>query len=188
MAHHFSLKELMNMRKSMAQNKPTTSPSTTQAPTQTTPIEGKTVLEKLEKVNYMRNLTKVNNSNSSSSGTTTQHSDASTFDLQSTKKRSIAICMVCVDKIPHEDIWKKWQTQSETCEYDVDFAIHAKFPDKIQSVWAKKYTLPISFMPEWNSPEVIRAMLATLEKALENQNNERFVFVTGNVLMNYILY
>lgn len=80
-----------------------------------------------------------------------------------------------------EEIWRDWisQGQQPNCPYSAELYIHAKFPAKISSPWARERTLTETFNPEWNSPEVIRAMLATLKWGLENPNNNRFVFATG---------
>lgn len=84
---------------------------------------------------------------------------------------------------PQEDIWRAWIEDgvSSSCTYQAELYIHAKYPERIQSPWVRSRTLTHSFRPEWNSPEVIRAMLAVLEKALVNKHNGRFVFGTGLV-------
>jgi hypothetical protein len=83
-----------------------------------------------------------------------------------------------------EEIWRAWVEQGllNACPYQAELYIHAKFPERIRSPWVRSRTLTHSYRPEWNSPEVIRAMLAVLEKALTNKSNGRFVFATGNVL------
>lgn len=70
----------------------------------------------------------------------------------------------------HEDVWKLWEevgNASEGSPFRGRVFIHAKYPQKISSVWVRERTLPFSFAPEWNSVEVIQAMLATMELALE---------------------
>jgi hypothetical protein len=110
--------------------------------------------------------------------------------------------MVIVDELYHEEIWKEWSNQTtfsntsitdnsslsskkdvlsnkQDIKIEAKFFIHAKHPEKIKSKWVKEKTLDFSFQPEWNSPEVIRAMLAVLKKAFEDESCGRFVFATG---------
>lgn len=90
-----------------------------------------------------------------------------------------------VDCLLHEDIWRDWINQSKesSLPYGARLFIQAKNPEAIQSEWVRDQLLPISFDPTWNSPEVLRAMLACLDAALEYQDEEksrceRFVFAT----------
>ena len=96
----------------------------------------------------------------------------------------IAICLVIVDKLHHEDIWKTWVSESNPSEdaktiFTANLYIHAKFPDKITSPWVRERVLDHSFLPEWNSVEVVCAMISVLQKALEEKSAVRFVFGTG---------
>jgi hypothetical protein len=109
--------------------------------------------------------------------------------------RTIAICIVIVDELYHEDIWKHWLSENESSassssssaqsrEYDARFYIHAKRPDRV-SDWVRERLIPECFAPEWNSPEVVRAMLALLQNALIPDStrgprcvHERFIFAT----------
>jgi hypothetical protein len=95
---------------------------------------------------------------------------------------SLSSCCKIYD--PQEEIWRAWieESLSSSCPYQADLYIHAKYPERIQSQWVRSRTLSHSYRPEWNSPEVIRAMLAVLEKALANDQNGRFVFGTGHQL------
>jgi hypothetical protein len=110
--------------------------------------------------------------------------------------------LVIVDKLHHEEIWRSWM-ESAPEGFGVNLVIHAKHPDRIESAWVREHTLDITYKyvawlslcvvailstavaprsyarsPEWNSPEVIRAMLAVLAKALEDTHCQRFVFGT----------
>lgn len=89
----------------------------------------------------------------------------------------IAICLVIVDKLHHEEIWRSWM-ESAPEGFAVNLVIHAKHPDRITSEWVRQHTLDITYNPEWNSPEVIRAMLAVLARALEDPHCHRFIFGT----------
>ena len=101
--------------------------------------------------------------------------------MENTVRRSIVICLVIVDCLHHEEIWKEWISESTSvgCEYSADLIIHAKYPEKIKSNWVKMRTLEKSFRPEWNSVEVVRAMMALLEKAVQDKHCGRIVFGTG---------
>jgi len=96
-------------------------------------------------------------------------------------KKVVAVCLVIVDKLPHEAIWRHW-IESSTQEYSARLFIHAKNPDKIASPWVAAHTLPHTYSPEWNSPEVVRAMLYVLEAALQDAECQRFVLGTESCI------
>ena len=88
----------------------------------------------------------------------------------------------------HENIWKDWIENNSLHnstkidnknKYNVRLFIHAKHPHKIKSTWVKSKLISKNFEPEWNSVEVIRAMVACLEEALQDTEVEKFVFATG---------
>ncbi len=93
--------------------------------------------------------------------------------------RHISVCLVIIDTLHHEDIWRSWVSESRDDGYSADLCIHAKFPDKIVSPWVRARTLPFSFLPEWNSIEVVCAMVAIMQKSLENESCGRIIFGTG---------
>eukprot|EP01031_Cornospumella_fuschlensis_P032007 gene32007-38700_t len=108
-------------------------------------------------------------------------------------ERGIAICVVIVDELYHEEIWKAWlatnsssQSASKRFNYHAELFIHAKYPDRIQSEWVKRRTLPFSFSPYWNSPEVVRAMVALLHEATTSHETtkeyHRFIFATESCI------
>lgn len=103
----------------------------------------------------------------------------------------IAICLVIVDTLPHEEIWKEW-VNCKPSTYDARFFIHAKHPERIQSSWIREHLIDCSFRPEWNSIEVVQAMLAVLDRAMlftsvdsNTPNCGRFVFGTESCLPIY---
>lgn len=126
-------------------------------------ITGNSVLERLEKISYVNSLREV--------------CPRVSVDYD---RKTIAICLVIVDDLPHEGIWRAWIEQASS-KYKAQLFIHAKHPDRIQSPWVRSRTLDKTFSPEWNSPEVIRAMLATLSWALDDKSCGRFVFGTGGL-------
>ena len=105
--------------------------------------------------------------------------------------KTIAICLVIVEDLLHEDVWRQWiednNTQINDREYKAKLFIHAKNPEKIKSEWVKSHTLSHSYRPEWNSPEVVRAMLAVLTEAIKDETCGRFVFGTESCLPMYTL-
>jgi hypothetical protein len=97
----------------------------------------------------------------------------------------IAVCLVIVDCLIHEDIWKLWidQSNEDNSPYGAMLFIQAKSPSAVKSEWVQRHLLPITFEPSWNSPEVIRAMLACMHSALNYRADdgscfERFIFAT----------
>lgn len=157
MAQNLSRKELINLYKSRKKGDNGSSSADSEV------ISGTSVLERLKKLSYLNSIK------------TISPAVVSVPVLQKT----VAICLVIVDTLPHEDIWRTWMEPEHACDYKAQLYIHAKFPDKITSPWVRSRTLDKSFLPEWNSPEVIRAMLATLSWALEDESCGRFVFGTG---------
>lgn len=104
----------------------------------------------------------------------------------SSSRRYIAVCIVIVDDLYHEEIWKRWCTDSQN--FGAELFIHAKYPAKIESPWVKERLVERTFDPEWNSPEVVRAMLELLSSAISKQNRtidgefERFIFATESCI------
>eukprot|EP01041_Mallomonas_annulata_P012859 gene12859-27114_t len=157
MAQNFSITELMSLYRS--KNKP----SKFSLPSK---IVGHNLLKKMEKLVYLTRSRPLNQIE-------ILHENES--------RRTIIICLVIVDKLYHEHIWKDWIKQAETipnCPYRAKLVIHAKHPDAITSPWVKAATLKTSLRPEWNSPDVIRAMLACLQEGLKDPSAGRFVFAT----------
>eukprot|EP01038_Epipyxis_sp_PR26KG_P015105 gene15105-20323_t len=102
--------------------------------------------------------------------------------------RNICICIIIVDELIHEDIWRFWleDVKKHSSSSRAILKIHAKYPENIKSEWVKQFLIPISFNPEWNSPEVIRAMIALLKYSLDDQLFcERFVFATESCIPIY---
>jgi hypothetical protein len=100
----------------------------------------------------------------------------------SKKKKTIAICIIIVDELPHEDIWQRWLDGGGSGEYEGKIVIHAKHPSRITSPWMRERLISKSFTPEWNSPEVIRAILACLEAACEDEDVIRCVSATESCI------
>ncbi len=141
-------------------------------------LPGSTVKEKLSKLLFSRESSKLFPSPSS----------LATM-APVTEQKTVAICLVIVDTLHHETIWRRWIEQGEIVgsHYKARLFIHAKFPEKIKSEWVRERCLSLSYMPEWNSPEVIRSMLAALHAALKDPYCGRFVFGTESCLPIYNL-
>jgi len=105
------------------------------------------------------------------------------------QQRTVGICLVVVDELYHEDIWRAWVEQGEVpgARFKARLFVHAKYPDRISSAWVRAQTLAFTHSPEWNSPEVIRAMLSLLEEGLRDATVGRFVFGTESCLPIYSL-
>eukprot|EP01039_Chlorochromonas_danica_P011224 gene11224-12521_t len=107
-------------------------------------------------------------------------------------RKIIAVCLVIVDELLHEEIWKAWLNSGNE-EYSGALFIHAKNPEAIRSSWVKQHTLQYSFRPEWNSPEVVRAMLSVLAEAVSYRCEvddvvcQRMIFATESCIPVYAL-
>lgn len=146
-------------------------------------VEGATLLQKIEKLAF-------------------QNSMCLPLDMSGARPaagtRRIAVCLVIVDCLLHEDLWRSW-VESSNVVCAAELYIHAKHPDAVKSPWVRQRLLPGTFLPEWNSVEVdlfhdsttssshmfcrqvVRAMLAVLEVAVKDQNYcDRFLFATGS--------
>jgi hypothetical protein len=86
--------------------------------------------------------------------------------------------LVIVDELYHEDIWYQWIEKYSTNEIKAKLYIHAKYPDRIRSNWVRQHLIQQNYEPEWNSPEVVRAMNACLEEALMDTSSVRFMIGT----------
>jgi hypothetical protein len=65
----------------------------------------------------------------------------------------------------------------------VKLYIHAKHPERIQSEFVRSHLITEQYFPEWNSPEVVRAMLAVLKAAINDVSPcERYIFATESCI------
>lgn len=109
------------------------------------------------------------------------------FGLKGNGRDTVIICLVIVDKLHHEAIWRDWIEKGSATGSHFRLLLHAKFPDRLESAWARTRALSEdkSFKPEWNSPEVVRAMLALLQEGLSDPRAARFVFGTESCIPIY---
>lgn len=87
------------------------------------------------------------------------------------EQRTIAICLIIVDTLHHEEIWRQWAENQQdhhhsSDKYQAKLFIHAKYPEKVKSAWVRSHLIDVTFRPEWNSVEVVQALLSTLDTAL----------------------
>ena len=167
------MKELLKLRKRKAKPASSSTSLTAESYKQENDVlelvEGDTVLKRLKKYAHIKSMEKMP-------------------QVEANKipgvvgGKSIAVCLVIVDKLHHEGIWRRWMEQCNECNYKASLHIHAKFPEKISSPWVRKHTLSHSFLPEWNSPEVIRAVLAVIKDALGNGDTGRLVLGTESCI------
>lgn len=71
--------------------------------------------------------------------------------------------------------------------YEGHLFIHAKNPEQITSPWVRERLIAENFRPEWNSTEVVRAMLAVMDHALRHCDAERLIFATESCIPIYDL-
>lgn len=96
---------------------------------------------------------------------------------------TIGVCLIVVDRVHHEDIWRLWSADQSSSGCRVKFYIHAKHPENITSAWAREFLVDTRQKPEWNSPEVVRAMLAVLSSAVNDSSPcERYLFATESCI------
>lgn len=140
-------------------------------------LPGATVYEKLDKLHFSRK------SNSLFAAASSLASIAPVIE-----QKTIGICIVIVDSLPHEAIWAKWATEvseGSSGTYKAKIAIHAKFPDRIKSEWVRERLVPVTYKPDWNSPEVIRAILCVMNECLRDPCCGRFIFATESCVPLY---
>lgn len=118
-------------------------------------------------------------------------SNASESESEKAGQRTVAICLVIVDNLYHEAIWRHWieqgGEQGGARAFTARLFIHAKFPDRIKSQWVRERIVRSSLQPEWNSVEVVRALLLLLEEAYKDASCHRFVLGTESCLPVYSL-
>jgi hypothetical protein len=111
------------------------------------------------------------------------------------KAKHICLMAITIDELPYEHIWRAWMdTIPDGADLWVSLVCHAKYPDKIQSEFLKRYliTYPprvgrgnnyldpeyLTRKPEWGSVEITRAMIDLLGNALkvgiDEEKDERF--------------
>ena len=139
MAQRLSMAELLKLKKRMGGNRSKATVATAAAHTggELDVIEGATLFHKIEKLAF-------------------QNAMCLPADLSGPRPvgpRRIAVCLVIVDCLFHEDIWRRWVDGSNDV-YSAELYIHAKNPDAVTSLWARQRLLRGTFRPEWNSVEV----------------------------------
>jgi hypothetical protein len=100
------------------------------------------------------------------------------------KSGTLAIGIIIIDSLPHEDIWRRWAEDfgAGNDGVKVQFLVHAKFPDRVKSEWVKQRLTKVSFAPEWGSIELVRAALQLVEEAVENPQVQRFVLASESCI------
>ena len=158
------------------------------------PEEKLSTLQKLNKIFMEKNVYSKSNIVSTRTGGASSSSSLSSSESQ--PRSTLAVLILTVDSLPHEGIWKKWIEKereavrgSSSQYFDAKVYIFAKHPKRISSPWVKQRLISRcmeegknELKPEWNSPEVIRAMLALLEEALDDKSCGRFIFLTESCM------
>lgn len=84
-------------------------------------------------------------------------------------RKGLAVCMMCVDGLPYEAVWKRWASQLESAEkVEVKFFIHVHHSQLCQSEWVKKHAIKEKFDTKWGSIELVCAATALLRAALKD--------------------
>lgn len=63
-------------------------------------------------------------------------------------------------------------------EWEVQFFVHAKYPERITSPWLRRQLLPVTFRPEWGSIQLVEAMEALIDAALGEPRTARLVLAS----------
>jgi hypothetical protein len=96
-------------------------------------------------------------------------------------KPAIAVLLIVIDSVPFEDMWRAWAEHGKDCAR-VDFFIHAKHPERVQSEWARRRLVPKSFRPTWGSVQITMAMHYLLCQAYKHEVKVRCVPVLNSVV------
>ena len=96
------------------------------------------------------------------------------------KEVHLAVCACIVDDLPHERIWRRWMDESSSSA--AEMYIHAKYPDRVQSSWARRKLISQSFQPNWNDVRIIQAMLALAKEALLESKTSHVLFCTESCI------
>eukprot|EP00949_MAST-11_sp_MAST-11-sp1_P004711 g4711.t1 len=103
-------------------------------------------------------------------------------------RKTLALCFLCVENLPHEAIWREWISQAKASAYDVRVYVHAKFPERLQSAWAKHHLIRdsqghiINYKPDWGKIEVTRALLKLFDVALRDDDVGRLVYASESCI------
>ncbi len=119
MAQHLTLKEMLALRKRKVSPSSTFSATDQDKPKinddaifDLTPMDGTSVKQKLEKIFYIQSRL-ANNTTGSSLPAAVAAPTAVAIEVEvEYSHTTVAICLVIVDQLHHEDIWRHWATQS----------------------------------------------------------------------------
>jgi hypothetical protein len=97
------------------------------------------------------------------------------------KGHTVALLFMCIDKLPFEEIWRKWMDDPES-GVTVKVWVHAKYPEKVESEWVRKHLLSYSHRPEWGSIELVKAAVSLVQEALKDPAPTRFCLLSESCL------
>ncbi|KAJ8602625.1 hypothetical protein CTAYLR_010204 [Chrysophaeum taylorii] len=94
-------------------------------------------------------------------------------------RRRLAICVLCVEGLPHEAIWRRWASDLAAQDVVVEFFIHAHRRRRC-SEWVREHLVSAHFDTKWGSIELVRAAVALLREARKDTklDAEYFAFVS----------
>ena len=90
----------------------------------------------------------------------------------------LTVCITIVDQLPHETLWRLWESTYGSSCLRSRIVIHAKHLDKDYSPWVRERLLPFTYRPAYSSIEVVQAMLAEWVQGVSEWNCEWCMFVT----------
>ena len=104
---------------------------------------------------------------------------AATKPAQHGQRQTLAVLFIIIDKLPFEEIWRSWaDAGAGEAGWTARFWVHAKYPAQVKSEWVRQRLLPVSFVPEWGSVELVRAATALMDAALEDSTVQRLVLAS----------
>ena len=106
-------------------------------------------------------------------------------------RETLALCFLCVEKLPHRKLWQEWVRRAEQMAsaggHGLRIFVHAKFPERLDP-WSRKYLIRddrgevINFKPEWGKIEVTRALMKLFEIALTHSDVGRMAYVSESCI------
>ena len=81
----------------------------------------------------------------------------------------LGLLFIIIDKLPYEALWRLWLEQAGALQPKVRIWIHAKFPDRVSSLWVReRLCRTFQLKPEWGSLELTDVMVRLLKEAVED--------------------
>lgn len=172
------LKELKNKYKEKKRNEnenegiqfssppPSLNSSPLKSPSLNSSLNSSSPLNFIPSQNYLNLLEKLNENKLKNKIENIENNE----EKKENEVKKIGLLFIIIDDLPHELIWRLWlnlnnnNTNNNENNNKFEIFIHAKYPEKIQSKWVKKYLVDFCLLPEWGSVEITKVMIKLLRK------------------------